>query len=74
MSGQAAHKPPWTSQTSTYAENQGNPLNSFDLTNLDHIVKYNALRNKISMASQYFDKDLLTSLELLDNIRWLFAH
>jgi len=32
------------------------------------------LSSKIIIVTQYFDEDLLTSLGLLDDVRWLFAH
>jgi len=43
------------------------------LTNLRRVARYNALRSKLLAATHYFNGNLLASLGLLDDIRWLFA-
>ena len=53
--------------------NEGDPPNPLGLTNPEHIARYSVLSRKLVVTTHYFDEDLLTSLELLDDIRWLFA-
>ena len=52
--------------------NRGNIPNPLGLTHPEHVVRYNVL-GMLVVATHYYDEDSLTRLDLLDDIRWLFA-
>ena len=52
---------------------RGNIPHPVGLTDLEHIVRYNALSSKLIVATRYYDEDMLNYLRLLDNIHCLFA-
>ena len=52
---------------------RGNVPHLLGLTNPYRIARYNALSSKLVVATQYYDKDVLNHLRLLDDIGWLFA-
>ena len=52
---------------------QGDVHNPLSLTNLDHVAGYNCLNERMVVATQYYDEELLARLGMLDDIRWLFA-
>jgi len=62
-----------TSRTSSNIRNRGNISNPLGLTHPKHVARYNVLSSKVVVATHYYDENLLTRLDLLDDISWLFA-
>jgi len=60
-------------RASISAKSRGNASNSLDLTNPDHIARFNALNSRLISATRYFDENFLTNLGVIDDIPWLFA-
>ena len=52
---------------------EGNIPHPLDLTNLDHVARYNCLNERMVVATQYYDEELLACLGMLDDIRWFIA-
>jgi len=67
-SSQAPQGAPRTSRPSTNTGNRGNIPNPRGLTHPKHIARYNNLSTKLVVATRYYDEDLLTRLDLLDDI------
>ena len=61
------------SRMSTNTRARGNILHHLGLTHPDHIARYNCLNESVVVATRYYHEDLLARLEMLDDIRWLFA-
>ena len=71
--GSSSQAPPQPQRTCRTAHARDNIPHPLGLTHPDHVVRYIYLNERIVVATRCYDEDLLARLEMLDDIRWLFA-